>query len=140
MAATIDRRFTRDEVEQIRIEYAKARDNMEPNENIGDVDNYFAAKYNTTRATIAYMTSGKTHAHVPGPLRERPGQGKSRVDVPVEVLHGVKVVVVDKYGEVVHEYTETEAGPYTVNVIHTSTPNVDGADDWRPDIGNEPWE
>lgn len=101
------KKLSDDVVEQLRNEYAEARDNMVEGETIGDIDKAYARQYGLTRVSIAKITSGQTYKNSPGPRVPRPGRGRATVAEETAPVRRTRLRVTDSLGNVLHAETYT---------------------------------
>lgn len=100
------KKLSDDVVEQLRNEYAEARENMVEGETTGDIDDLIGRQYGLTRVSVAKITSGQTYKNSPGPRVPRPGRGRAVVAEDT-VVRLTRVRVTDDLGNVLHSETYT---------------------------------
>lgn len=101
------KKLSDDVVEQLRNEYAEARDAMVEGETIGDIDDLIGRRYNLNRVSVAKITSGQTYKNSPGPRVPRPGRGRATVVEETAPVRRTRLRVTDPLGNVLHSDTYT---------------------------------
>ena len=101
------KKLTDDVVEQLRNEYAEARDAMVEGETIGDIDDLVGRQYGLNRVSVAKITSGQTYKNSPGPRVPRPGRGRATIVEETTPVRRTRVRVTDGLGNVLHAETYT---------------------------------
>lgn len=101
------KKLSDDVVEQLRNEYAEARDAMVEGETVGDIDDLFGRQYGLNRVSIAKITSGQTYKNSPGPRVPRPGRGRATVATETTPVRRTRLRVTDDLGNVLHAETYT---------------------------------
>ena len=101
------KKLSDDVVEQLRNEYAEARDAMVEGETVGAIDEAYARQYGLNRVSIAKITSGQTYKNSPGPRVPRPGRGRAVVAEETTPVRRTRLRVTDDLGNVLHDETYT---------------------------------
>lgn len=91
------------QVVQLREDYARLCEGLEPGEPVIEVEDYLAHQYGITTMTVGNITSGKSRKDVGGPLTPRPSERKTAEKIGFTA--GVEITIKDKAGRVVHTYT-----------------------------------
>lgn len=114
------KKLSDDVVEQLRNEYAEARDAMVEGETVGDIDDLFGRQYGLNRVSIAKITSGQTYKNSPGPRVPRPGRGRATVAEETTPVRRTRLRVTDSLGNVLHAETYTGLVNITTETTETT--------------------
>lgn len=115
------KKLSDDVVEQLRNEYATARDDMVEGETIGDIDDLIGRQYGLTRISVAKITSGQTYKNSPGPRVPRPGRGRATVAEETTPVRRTRLRVTDDLGNVLHAETYTGIVNITTETTEETT-------------------